>query len=1269
MPRVKPELIYEPLAPLIAAEREAGFTDDEIYAGIKQRIEQAHKLGYTGGEIAQAIQTTEIKSENRAKSFARGLAEDMSLGFYVPEFLKQKPSEIEQGVPVPGGLGEISPSGAGGLIGSMVPFMGALKAARPIVGPLATKALGAGRAGRVAGEAGATGVAGGVTGVARADQSLEERATSGAIGVGAGAVLGGAGKAAAEIMAARRAAAGLKPQPSRIIEPEIVEPQPLALPPAPAQKALTGAVVGQRKAMPAMRLGEKRVFEGPASTLDDATLTAKVEKAPAEALRRAGEADPGPYQLVVEMPNRQRHVFERASAEEAERLQGNIRESVGPRAGELKFKLGKLGEAEPPSPTAPPAPRARKPEEVRLPEEMPTLAQTLDAKGLKFRVDRSQPDSPFTIVGPGGETKRFKRLSDAVAYSDALADDVPASLVEKAIRAEPLSRQQARKLLEMRQRPRVADQPMPVPEVDPPPVLPPTKTRPIGGGGPEPRPWLGPTLQPMQPKEQGQLIQAVNSTLKAYPELEADLAAGFMQSRPASWSPTDFLGAPVASRNPIIRTAARDAAEVEAAWQFETKRWLEYYRKNFEKLSDKDAADAARLVEGDLKPGQVSQAARDAVGAWKTAATDFAGRFGIPEWSEYVTRLTDRQALYEMWRPQIVGARKFADLPGSIQERLGSPGVFETMRKAFEKNDKWEMLPRDVRGWVNERLQRWGTGTQWDNLPQAIKDRVPKEIFDRFLEPRVGGVPYERDIRKSFQAYVPIALKKLHVDPLIERWGPIANALPKGFGPASEGSYLQKMLGQIRGAEVFTSDQWVDGIVRSLENTLGRALADPKLLSRIAARGSAWTYRGSLGVDSAMLNATQTLNTWAQGGSSGFLRGLGRYLAGDAKSRPEVGLLREFGDMFTKGEFAIERAGSGLGRKLADVDDKITRVVLSPMTLAENVNRGVAFLSGLEDAAARGLSLTDGLKVGLSSASKVVPNLELSRGVMNAIHQVGLTQFGMTAPFRSPYLAGPLARLSTMYLSYPLRQSQFLVNGMSDSIRDAAKQPGMESASRLLRFTALTGLMAGAPYLAWQAGADLNAAFGLPNSLFRRSFAGPLGIAVHMFHAASGANRGEPLRQENIDRAWKDALNIFIPGQRYYLKGLPERIEAGQTGFRVDELGRQTYRTTPYGEFMKAIGLDEGQAYKERVLVQTIRKQNIMRIDERRAALNAALEGDFKAAEKYNEKYPEAPLTNGDLQQEMKLRQTPLVERIGPTFLRRRVLDEDETESSGGLAP
>lgn len=101
MASLKPETLYKPLTPKIALWRERGFTDDEINDHILDTLGRARQAGYTDEEMS-AVRSFE---ENPLKQLARGITAGLTLGYYVPDFLKQTPQEVSTstgvfGVPV-----------------------------------------------------------------------------------------------------------------------------------------------------------------------------------------------------------------------------------------------------------------------------------------------------------------------------------------------------------------------------------------------------------------------------------------------------------------------------------------------------------------------------------------------------------------------------------------------------------------------------------------------------------------------------------------------------------------------------------------------------------------------------------------------------------------------------------------------------------------------------------------------------------------------------------------------------------------------------------------------------------------------------------------------------------------------------------------------------------------------------------------------------------------------------------------------------------------
>jgi hypothetical protein len=714
------------------------------------------------------------------------------------------------------------------------------------------------------------------------------------------------------------------------------------------------------------------------------------------------------------------------------------------------------------------------------------------------------------------------------------------------------------------------------------------------------------------------------------------------------------LAGGMVSGSPIIRQMTREMAQAEMAFNFR----MEGFGKLLSKLHElvPDSKRAFRLKEGTVAPA--SEAEQEFLNTATSLTQDFARRARAQGQLDeakilenYAPHITNQEAVWQAFRTQFVSATKFTDLPTQLQLKI-TPEEFTSMRDTFFKNASVKSVPKDTLRVMREKVfEMDDVATTWESLPQFIRERLPKELFVQFFLPRTDGKFFKEDFYQGMVSYIKRVESSLNFTPWLDKNVPIINTLPGAGSMFTERGFLERLANNAILRRPTWDAQETQNIMNRVNNAIGKEffrLDDLNVAAQLL-RNS--TMRGALGPDSAIVNLSQSLYTWAETGR--FIGPLFKLAQAKLQGNIPTGVFSEF--MRTMGpEVTSERR---VMQKLLDFDRGLTKIVLSPMSLTENINRGIAYFAGIEDAIAKGKNATDAMLVGFSRASDVVPNLQMTEAQLHAMELVTKTQLGSGPATRAPMLVArsPLSRISTMLLAFPAHTGQFIQTGLRDGFSDAILK---HEPSKLIRYLATTGFLVGMPYIAHKMGADITNMFGAQALL-------PL-VAFPAFRGVrSGIDALVGDDPQSKDRAWTDfkrfAAVSTIPQYRFGAKTL-DVVQNIERGYAVDRRMRFMYDTSPWGETMRLLGINPEVAYSTRAVSHTLLEMSHQYKLDKQKALDGILDGDMGPAQRFMQQWQQ-PIKPEDLQETMKARMTTPMQRAMqglPKGIRPKMLMEAE---------
>jgi hypothetical protein len=211
-----------------------------------------------------------------------------------------------------------------------------------------------------------------------------------------------------------------------------------------------------------------------------------------------------------------------------------------------------------------------------------------------------------------------------------------------------------------------------------------------------------------------------------------------------------------------------------------------------------------------------------------------------------------------------------------------------------------------------------------EELAKLIDNKLPSEVYDPFLQKRLGTLGYRQDTWKALDAYVKRATRKVNLDPALEKIKDASGKLEK-----SQYDYAKHYV-----ANINMRPSKIDTLIdNTLKQVIGYRLGQRPLLT-ITKFLRDITYRAMLGLNpaSALKNISQGINAYAILGEKYTTIG---YIKLFNKGAHEE-LLREG---VLNGGFIEDRALSATSKAIETFD----KVLFSFFQGAEHINRGMTY--------------------------------------------------------------------------------------------------------------------------------------------------------------------------------------------------------------------------------------------------------------------------------------------------------------------------------------
>lgn len=313
-----------------------------------------------------------------------------------------------------------------------------------------------------------------------------------------------------------------------------------------------------------------------------------------------------------------------------------------------------------------------------------------------------------------------------------------------------------------------------------------------------------------------------------------------------------------------------------------------------------------------------------------------------------------------------------------------------------------------------------------EQLAKAIDGKIPKEIYDPFLLKRKGVKGYRRDLGAALDAYWKRAVRKSHIDPVLDviqyKAGP---SLEYANIEKSQFKYIQKYIENIN----MRPSEAEEGIDNFLKSVIGYKLGQRPTTSILKFLRQA-TFRGLLGLNpaSALRNLSQGINTYATLGEKHTAIGYASlFKLGSGQELAREGVLNA--------GFVQDRTLSS-GKKVLQ---KMDKVLFSFFETAERINRGAAYF---------------GAKSQYLSKHPKAPEEDAIRYAKSIVRK---TQFSFDSVDTPVGMANDIAKTLFQFQTYTTKQIEFLGGMAKDSFKSKDKKERIRNFAGLVRY-ALAGM-------------------------------------------------------------------------------------------------------------------------------------------------------------------------------------------------------------------
>lgn len=631
-------------------------------------------------------------------------------------------------------------------------------------------------------------------------------------------------------------------------------------------------------------------------------------------------------------------------------------------------------------------------------------------------------------------------------------------------------------------------------------------------------------------------------------------------------------------------TKAETAMEVQASWARNN-----FFKKYINKLSKEDHKKFINVAQGELDIADAPAAVQDAAKAWFAIRADLAERLDISPIKNYFTHKTDYDALWATTKKSLLDPAQTE----MWQKKLGTDGVnaLKQLRmQAVEFNDSpWTSIPSSIRNSILQQTMKWDVGS-WDKLPPYLRNSLPEEIFNPYVIPRVkdSKVPYLTDVKDVLESYIDKALRDIHYTPILKEVKPVIDKLPGAGVPGSQRTLIEEYISKVATRSPNAYQQMLNNVFNETGRNLGLPFADENTLSKIITFYRGREYGGLIGIDTAFRHMNKVINVMAENGMfvANALKKLPYEIYARASDYVRPGSIRHssmpklpgvMGQVLPLEEQMISQKGKAFMDRAINVSNMINTTMFTPMMMVENGLRSLSALSALDEGLARGLDYKKVMRLAMGRASSIMPEVGLTEAQMHAMRNVLRTDFGYTSSAMPTLWSNPLARVSSLFLSYPSKEIEFLAKGIGSGIngylsvgQTAGTAAGMQAfeGSQLFRYLIATGMLFGLPAVtAKYMGIDSTRFFGSHMFEFSMPFYQRI---MNAYNALAG---DDPITRDQARTALIDSVNSLVVPQYRMGKKFLDTYESLDRGYKVDQAGHKIATATPIGELYTYMGL------------------------------------------------------------------------------------------------
>lgn len=519
---------------------------------------------------------------------------------------------------------------------------------------------------------------------------------------------------------------------------------------------------------------------------------------------------------------------------------------------------------------------------------------------------------------------------------------------------------------------------------------------------------------------------------------------------------------------------------------------------------------------------------------------------------------------------------------------------FAELKTIFAKNKTWKELSNLEKNRIRYNVLDFeGIYDQWAFLPSDQMEKTNSKTFNPHLQERTGGelLAYKHDSQEVLSQYLYTMINKESDRIFKQEVKPLIDKYPRGDVFRSVRWYMEKQVKQALGTRTIGA-RWLSNEVERLNNVIGQEVLSPNFPNIMAGRLAGQVARGAIGPDTALRNVLQSTQTLVRDGPGAFVKGLHSYLNYlKGKGDPEV---KKMFDILLGAEEYYEEVGpggKGLKARLARAEtipgkglafyDWVSDMAMSPMRATEHFNKFQAFQTALSEAGEKGWSFEKGVRLGLLRSMDMVPDLEIPNAYWNAFKSTIESNYGYSKTMRNPLTRGPLAKLSTIFWSYPGNTVQFIARGLTDGI-------GNGDMAKTTRFGLYLGFQVSIAVAMAKLGMDVSSIFG-QGLMPVQALSIPWKILKGAYTATFGGTAAE--RSSAVDDLL-NALGILgIPQYRYGAKVL-KTVTDLENGYKA--AGKQkleTMETSPFAAIMDLTGFPYIGPKATYDLVQQLRDQ------------------------------------------------------------------------------